>query len=77
MLGLGWRRFAITTALHVLIPLVVTVISYEPEAMQVELKNATTGWSWSGFNALWIYYIILGFAFRGVWHWLGDLFDGN
>ena len=69
------KRFALTTALHILIPLLVATFSYEPESMQVNVSNVTTGHSWSGFNALWIYYIILGTAFRGVWNWLGDLFD--
>lgn len=69
------KRFAFTTALHILVPLLFAAFSYDPESIQVNVSNVTTGHSWSGFNALWIYYIILGTAFRGTWNWLGDLFD--
>ena len=69
------KRFTFTTALHVFIPLLFATFSYDPGSMQVNVSNMITGHSWSGFNALWIYYIILGTAFRGIWNWLGDLLD--
>ena len=75
MLSCGWLRFIITSTLHICVPLLFTALMYSPETTQVSLKITATGHEGSGFNALWIYYIILGAAFRGVWAWLGDLFD--